>query len=286
MARRRPLGVRVKLLAKTLRALREERQLAITFVADKTHINETTVYRAEHPGKTVPNKSTVAKLLDFYGVTDQREQARLLALLRPANELPEVLHAYDADLDEVYRDYIALENDAATIANYESLYLPGLVQAPDYIYPAIRGSLPDLPDDQVRRLSRLRGDRQAALNREDGPSILAIVDEAALHRVVGGTEVMRAQLHHLLALPERVVLRVIPYTAGAHPGMAGSLAILTFRDPDLEDVAYVDALDGDRLHQDAANVQRYRRIFNQIEAAAASPEESARLVAEAVSAIE
>lgn len=287
LTRRRPLRARVKTLAKTLRAMREERGLAITHVASVTAINESTVYRAENPAKHVPNRSTVAKLLDFYGVHDERERARLLALLKPAADLPDLLHAYDDDdLDETYRDYIALENDAASILNYESLYLPGLLQITEYAYAAIRGSLPDLTADQAHRLAELRRDRQTALSRPDGPDITAIVDEAALHRLVGGQDVMRRQLRRLVDMPEKVTIRVIPYTAGAHPGMAGSLAILRFRDPDLDDVAYVDALDGDRLHQDAPNVARYRRIFEQIEATAASREESARLIAAAAEAIE
>ena len=72
------------------------------------------------------------------------------------------------------------------------------------------------------------------LVKDDAPKLWAIIDEAALRRLVGGGDVMRGQARHLLEARSQpnVTIQVITYSAGAHPGMDGSFAILEFPDPD------------------------------------------------------
>src|SRR5690606_34645530 len=79
----------------------------------------------------------------------------------------------------------------------------------------------------------VRMSRQQVLDRKDAPEFTAVVDEAALHRCVGGPEVMAAQLHRLLAGHHRprCSVRVIPFDAGGHAGMDGPFTILSYEPP-------------------------------------------------------
>jgi hypothetical protein len=88
------------------------------------------------------------------------------------------------------------------------------------------------------RLVEARMARQAVLTREPPLLLWAIVDEAALHRPVGGTAVMTAQLEHLASCADmpQVTLQALPYAVGGHPGMPGSFAIMRFPDAGAGDV--------------------------------------------------
>ena len=76
-------------------------------------------------------------------------------------------------------------------------------------------------------------ERQRILTREDRPRLWAVLDEAVIRRVVGGPEVMREQLRHLIDCAEqgKTTLQVVPFGAGAHAGTTGPFVILDFPEP-------------------------------------------------------
>jgi hypothetical protein len=127
---------------------------------------------------------------------------------------------------------------------------------------------------------RTRIDRQGVL--ATGVKFWAVFDEAALHRMVGGPEIMRAQLKHLAsaAKARNVTFQVIPFGAGAHPGMPGQFIMLDFADPMDTDLIYISSMAGDLFLESDADVSRYRSILDNLLAVALSPQDSASLVAE------
>jgi Domain of unknown function (DUF5753) len=170
------------------------------------------------------------------------------------------------------------------LLNYESLFVPGLLQTEDYARAALQAGSPTTPPDEIRRLAEARMSRQAVLAREQPLRLWAITDEAALRRLVGGPEVMRAQLEYMAtraALPH-VTLQVIPYYVGAHPGMAGSFAVLRF-EPDGADVAYAEGQASDLFFEREADVRRYNAIFEHLRALALPPAGSVELIRRAAS---
>jgi hypothetical protein len=96
----------------------------------------------------------------------------------------------------------------------------------------------------------------------------AIVDEAALHRQIGGPDVMRAQLVHLIkaASEPPVTLQVIPYSAGAHAGRPGSFALLDFPNPADPAVVHIDTMAGDLFLESETDLRRYRLLFEHLRA--------------------
>ncbi|MGH3906216.1 MAG: DUF5753 domain-containing protein [Pseudonocardiaceae bacterium] len=170
--------------------------------------------------------------------------------------------------------------EARSVSNYESLFVPGLLQTEDYARAVIKGVLPMASEHEVEQHVRALIDRQRLLSKPNALKLWAIVDEAALHRQVGGPGVMRAQLAHLItaAGEPQVTLQVIPYSAGAHAGMPGSFILLDFPNPVDPDVVYIDSLAGDLFLEKEADLRRYRLLFEHLRAVAASPDDAASLL--------
>jgi len=106
------------------------------------------------------------------------------------------------------------------------------------------------------------------------------VDESALRRLVGGVKVMRAQHRHLIEAADQpnVTLQVIPFGAGAHPGMPGSFVYMEFGDPTDPELVYVDTLAGDLFLEADADLRRYAALFNHLRASALSPAQTTDMI--------
>jgi hypothetical protein len=93
--------------------------------------------------------------------------------------------------------------------------------------------------------------------------------------------VMRRQLEHLVSVVDspHVTLQVLPFDAGAHPGMEGSFVILSFPDDADTDTVYVTMATGGVFQEKPDELRRYTRIFEQIVELAATPEDSTALIA-------
>ncbi|MEU0536169.1 DUF5753 domain-containing protein, partial [Amycolatopsis tolypomycina] len=238
-----------------------------------------TLYRIE-TAKAKPQKRTLVALLNLYGV-DQGQRDYLLALLKDAG-VQGWLRPYHSELPEEYTAYISFEREAQSVRNYESLFLPGLLQTEDYARAVIRGVLPAATDEQVEDRVRARMERQPLLTKDKPLKLWAVVDEAALRRVVGGPAVMAAQLRQLaeLASAPNITLQVIRFGAGAHPGMPGQFILLDFADPADTDLIYIDSMAGDLFLESEADISRYRSIFDNLVAVALSPNDSVSLITE------
>ena len=79
-----------------------------------------------------------------------------------------------------------------------------------------------------------------------------------------------------------VTFQVIPFDAGAHPGMPGSFILLQFAEAAIPDVIYVDTMAGELFLEEESDVRRYKLMFEHLRAVAASPEPSRSLVASAI----
>jgi transcriptional regulator with XRE-family HTH domain len=267
--------VRLRRLSSRLRRLRETCGLSREDVAEQTGINPATLYRIE-TARVRPQGRTLAALLTLYGV-DDAERASLVRVLKDARQRG-WLQAYESELPEEYSAYIEFEDEARSVWNYESLFVPGLLQTEPYARAVIAGVLPTMNRDGIERLVNVRMERQAVLTRERPLQLWAICDEAALHRVVGGAKVMREQLVHLAEAAElpHVTLQLIPFEAGAHPGMPGPFVVMDFaNDPN---VVYIDSMAGDLFLEEEPEIRRYSAMFEHLRAIALSPTASAELI--------
>ncbi len=283
--RRQAPTVRLRRLAAELRRLRKVAELTREDVSERTGINNATLYRIE-TARARPQMRTLTGQLNLYEV-DQEEREYRTGLCREATTQG-WLRPYHSELPEEYTAYISFEDEAQSARNYESLYMPGLLQTEDYARAVIRGGMPAATDDEVEDRVRARMERKGVLTKRSPLKLWAVVDEAALRRVVGGADVMRGQLDHLANITKapNVTLQVISFDAGAHPGMPGQFIVLGFADPVDTDLIYIDSMAGDLFLESDADIARYRTAFDNLVAVALSPNDSAALIAEIAEQVE
>ncbi|WP_019631143.1 helix-turn-helix domain-containing protein [Actinomadura atramentaria] len=271
MTARKPAPTaRLRRLAAELRRLRREAGLTRDEVAERTGINAATLYRIE-TARVRPQPRTLASLLAAYEV-DEPERNGLTALLKAARQRS-WLHTLASELPERYASYIEFESEATELFTYQSLHIPGLLQTPDYARAVTRGSLPEVADDDIERRIEARIKRQAVLAGDRPLRLWAIIDEAALRRPVGGPDVMRTQLDHLRTTAESpsITLQVIPFDAGAHPGLVGSFTLMRFPEHVGPEAVYIESQAGDVFLEEEEDIARYRVVFEHLRAVALSP---------------
>ncbi|BFO18081.1 hypothetical protein SHKM778_44690 [Streptomyces sp. KM77-8] len=169
-------------------------------------------------GRGRPQTLYVEKLLETYGAGRQ-ETDEFVELAEQANK-PGWWHAYRDVLPGWFTAYVSLETGASTLRTYEPHYVTGLLQTPAYARAVLGGGLPNGTDDEVERRVRLRLRRQSLLERESAPTLWVVMEEAVLHRVVAGPDVMREQIDRLLEVSEldHVSIDILPFEVGAHVG--------------------------------------------------------------------
>lgn len=182
------------------------------------------------------------KLLETFGA-DRQEIDEFVDLAEQANK-PGWWHSYRDAVPSWFTAYVSLEAGAQTLRTYEPQYVTGLLQTPDYAHAVLRGGLPNGSEEELARRVELRLRRQSLLDREDAPTLWVVMEEAVLHRVVGGPHVMREQLERLLDVSElaHVSIDIVPFTAGAHVGACAPFTYFRFGEPELPDIVYSEIL--------------------------------------------
>jgi transcriptional regulator with XRE-family HTH domain len=272
--------VRRLLVGSMLRRLRTEKGITREEAADAIRASAWKIHRLEN-GQVGYKDRDLVDLLGLYGVTDQQEIAALLELAREANS-PGWWFRYGDVVPPWFRAYMDLEAAATLIRAYEGQLVPGLLQTADYARATIAGMLlPQAPEEVERRVT-LKLARQQILEDPDGPRLWAVVEEAALRRPVGGTQVMRGQLERLIDATRlaNVVLQVLPLSVAVHPAMTGAFSILRFADEELPDVVYVEHLTNAHYLDKLDDVNQYLQVMDSISTRAAPPDQTVDILQE------
>jgi transcriptional regulator with XRE-family HTH domain len=266
-------AVRRRQLMTELKRLREATGLTQEEVATQLDWHPTKVMRIE-TGRTAPHPNDVRVMLGVYGVQDAAATAGLLKLAKDARQRG-WWYSYHDVLPTRFEFFLGLESEADMIRDFEFAIIPGLLQTPDYARELMRG-LMSLDAPEIERRVELRLARQRILDRPDAPQLWAILDEAAVRRVVGGKPVMQGQLKHLVSAADRagVTIQVLPYTAGPHPGQAGPFIVLGFAEPAEPEVVYMETVGGSLYVDRPEEVRLFSRVFDQLRAVALSPAQS------------
>ncbi len=266
--------VRRRELGALLRTLRADRGLSAEEVTERLLFSPTKLSRIE-TGHSGASQRDVRDLCELYGVTEPAERARLMNLAREGKQ-----RGWWQDFDLPYATFVGLEAEAASISVYQSGAVPGLLQTEDYARAMLQAQVPPFAPQELRQRIDARLTRQALLTGRDRPEYHAIVDEAVLHRQVGGPAVMRAQLQRIsqsAQLPG-VTLQVIPSEAAAHPAMESIFTILEFPTPLVSDIVYVEGLVGNIYLERPAELERYRLVFSHLRTIALTPADSNELI--------
>jgi transcriptional regulator with XRE-family HTH domain len=277
-------AVRRRKLGAELRALRAGAGLTSGEAARLVGWHQSKVSRIE-TGASGVKPADVRLLLDAYAVADSQLRELLLVLAGSDDGAGRHhwWHAYRGVLPPTYRDFISLESQASAMRTLETSVVPGLLQTPEYAREVTRAAVGGLDetDERLDTLVEVRLARQDVLRGEPPLELSAVLDEAVLHREIGGPGVMARQLWQLVEagrLPQ-VRLQVLPFTAGAHIGVTGPFVIFSFsRTSDL-DVVVLDHLTSSLYLERKEDLQAYTEAFTTLQSHALSPEESLDYIA-------
>ncbi|MFJ7203321.1 helix-turn-helix domain-containing protein [Streptomyces sp. NPDC098789] len=174
-----------------------------------------------------------------------------------------------------FQAYAEMEAKAAYISSFQAQLVYGLLQTPEYA----RALLGVRTDDGLDAKVEARMDRQRILQRENPPLMWVVMSEAVLHQEVGGREVMRNQLAHLLTLERRewVQVQILPFGVGAHVGLDGSFTVLRFDDD--PDIVYTEDFVQGHMTANPQALREGSLRYDHLQATALSVGDSAALIA-------
>jgi transcriptional regulator with XRE-family HTH domain len=177
-----------------------------------------------------------------------------------------------------FRPFVELERTALSLRSWEPFLIPGLLQTADYARAVLRAARPTDPDEQIGQAVAARIERQAILSRDDPLMLWVVLDEAVLKRPVGGPQVMREQVAHLLTAAQqpKIIVQVVPLDVGANAGMTGAFVIASFETG--TDTVHLDTAGAGLISDRAEVVASCSFAFDSLRAEALSPARSLDLI--------
>jgi transcriptional regulator with XRE-family HTH domain len=273
-------SVQRRLLRAELRRARNAAGLRQADVAAAMDWSPSKLIRIES-GDVRISTNDLRALLAHYDVKDKTRVTSMLELAK-SSRTGSFYDQYANDLKVGFRDYLAFEASASVIRQYDPILISGLLQTEEYARAILNAAYqvgPDVSD----RLWTVRQHRQELHDRDDPPEMRFVIDEAAIARQVNRTgKTMRRQIERLREFTDEshIVLTVLPFTAGANPGMAGSFALLEFDDPNLDDLVHLETVDQVTVKEDANLIADYGDRFQKLEELSLSQEDSKRFLEE------
>lgn len=269
--------VRRRRLGLLLRRFRNDAELTGLEVAGQLERHESWMSRLE-AGRTGLRVADLRTLLDIYRVTDPAVRAEMEDLARQGRKRG-WWSRYASTVAAGYATYIGFEAEASRLLVWQSLVIDGLLQTEEYARAVFRVGAPTAPAETVDSLVQVRMRRQQLLSRTPPLELWVILDEAVLHRVIGGdTAVHVRQLDHLLnvtkAMPN-VRTQVVPFRDASHPGMLPAFTILEFPQDPL--IVYIEGLTGE-VYEEEEDAERYTLKGDDLRAAALSEPRSIELI--------
>ncbi|MEU2711304.1 helix-turn-helix transcriptional regulator [Streptomyces sp. NPDC007205] len=259
------------ILGRQLEDLRTRAGLGYAQAGAAIGVSHSTIRRMEAAKVARLRLADVEKLLQVYGVTDQDEIDTFLQSVREANKRG-WWHTYRDVMPDWFAAYLSLEQAALQIRAYENQFVHGLLQTEDYARALLAADHPHASAEATERRVALRMRRQELLAREAPPRVWVLMDETVLRWPVGGPQVMRAQIDHLVEVNRlpHVTLQLMPFANGPHPALrAGAYHLFRFRARELPDIVYLNGLVGAVYLDKADDVVVYREALDRLGAQAA-----------------
>ncbi len=270
-----PVGRR--LLGAALRRYREGLGYRLDDAARVLECDRSKICRIESGQRGIRARD-LRDLLTEYGVGEQEQ--RTLAAIAQSPRARGWWQPYADVLPGGWLDYLITEAAASQIQAYQPQLVPDLLQTREYAR-AVIGADPAVPADAQGLVLEAMLTRQQLILEKRRPELAVVIGEAALHQVVGGTGVMRAQLTRLAEMSgayPQVTIQVLPFATGAPAGGNGPLSILRFADAQGLGVVHLPSPCGGICLDSPPDVASHTRAFTLLKASALTPAAGAQLL--------
>lgn len=246
-------------IAHALEAMRRRKGLKQEDIAHGARLSSATVSRILDWKSTVNTKpSTIAIVARAAGGTE----AEIQTLVQLAADATAGWWVGDDAVPTWLHPLVSLEENAKVEKEIGLAAIPGLCQTRDYAVAIHRAQdFGDMPEEIDRQVDA-RMKRQTVLDRDPPFRLQVVLDEAVLHRLVGGAKVMAGQIDHLRDIAQRpnIDLQVLPAAAGAHASI-GQFVMLDVADTT---VVYVEMLGGGVYLDKRPDVERYSVAWDRV----------------------
>ena len=267
--------IRQRELGRRLRELRIGRDLTAEQVTHSLLFSPTKLSRVE-TATSRPSLRDVRDLCALYSL-DEATTKELMDLARTARE-----PGWWAQYDDLRLDpYVGLEQEASAITCYSVYYVPTLLQTRDYARAITKAMFPGIKSEIYEQRFEIWLRRQQLLDGKRPLIYRAFLDEAVLHRPIGGHSLMAGQLESILELmrASNVTVQIIPFEVGAHPAADDSFVFLEFAPPaPFSPVVFVEGLAKNSYYESDAEIARYGEAIEYLRDAALSPRGSAHFI--------
>ncbi|MGQ0774316.1 MAG: helix-turn-helix domain-containing protein [Pseudonocardiales bacterium] len=276
--------VRSRRLGKQIRRLRHDAQLNQEKLVDQMNAGQPQQRRisAAHLSRlesgiariTIEHLQRIVKVLD----ADAELAQKLDELRRRANERG-WWQEYSDILTEAVEMLVEIGEDATSARSYNNVFVQGLLQTRAYAEAVIGNGRAFVAPINVDRMAELRLRRQKRLAEDDFQGLVAVMTEGVIRTMVGGRDVMREQLRHLIEVTQEhpVTIHILPFSAGALPG-SDNFVIFEFPDDLDGDVVYVESDTAQRIYEDRKPVRQCMYTFDAALAQALPARESQDLI--------
>jgi transcriptional regulator with XRE-family HTH domain len=264
---------RARALAGALRQAREAAKVSVREVARRLGISHSVVSYWE-TSKRVPRLEDVASYLTAIGVTGDDREA-ILDLGRHA-DAPDWLTVGIPGISQQLAGTMECERAAAAITDWSPHIVTGLLQTSDYARAIIGGE--SLPAGEVEARVLVRMGRRDVIMRSNPVRLTALLGEAALHELIGGSRVMADQLRHLVKLAESdtITIQVVRSAHGWHPGLNGPFVLYDF--DGAPSIVLLEHYRTGAFVSESNDVADYKTAVDKIHQLAMSPADSLTLI--------
>ncbi|MFD3560537.1 helix-turn-helix domain-containing protein [Streptomyces sp. NPDC058686] len=177
-----------------------------------------------------------------------------------------------------FRDAAQHEAHAVESHVYATQAAPGLLQTEEYARAVFAMWRPLLDEGVIEQRVAARLARQEIFARRPAPHLSFVIEEAVLHRPLGGEVVWRGQLEQFLLASEKrnVEIQVMPLSRLEHAGLAGPFTLMETKDG--RRIAYTEVQGDSRVHTERGKVREIEAAYGSLRAQALTPAESLSLI--------
>jgi transcriptional regulator with XRE-family HTH domain len=245
----------LKTFGAVLKALRDEARLTQEQFAPLVQYSAAYIAKIEQ-GKRYPPRDLLDRSEEVLGATAAR------VLVAAARSLTR-----KAGLASWFRQWAEIEEDAITLYAYECRAIPGLLQPEAYVRAIFERRLPPVTEEQLEREVAARLDRQQIIQQKPNTAFSFVIEQAVLERSLGGDEVTRAIIDHLLSVGRlrNVEIQIMPLRQEDHCGVDGHMYLA--ETPDHQWAGYTEGQRSSSLLTAPKDVsvllQRYGKLRSQ-----------------------
>ena len=277
--------VRRRRLAGELRRLRERAGYTGDQAADRLGWSASKLSRIE-TNKIGIKEADVRRLLDLYTIPEPHRD-ELLALARESHRSGR-MESISARFPGEHAEFLNFEAEAESIWNWEPQIVPGLLQTEEYARAVMLGwhSMFTRPPSEIERRVEARLLRQQVLQRDPPLQLSVVMDESVLHRQLGETSIMRAQLEHIISVSRmpNVRVQILPLK-GNHPVTAGAFTYIRFtqlHEIPLNDIVTYEYFSGTGQLDTQDDTYEYYVAFKTLAEISLTPDQSRKKLARAI----